>query len=460
MNGPPPSSALLAALRELVAVVGRDGTFAWLGPRWEDELRTSRDHLMAQGWLWYLHPADRQAAQDALAHVDADGPAVRFEARWAHGDGHWVALSTVAVERDGSLVFATTPAVDHRKASIRLDRQLLLAESLMEMGSFYMDLRTMKVHWTPGMYALHKRDPGQPEPSGPEAIDAFHEEDRGRVGAAVMRCARAGVPMDFEARLVREDGEERRVRTVGAAEMAGGEVVGVFGVVHDVTDSAVRRTLASAEQLVYSAAHDLKQPVRTIRSYAQLLRAELGAPTERQGLWLDRIEEGCDRAAARIEGTLSLAKAGGARPVGPIALGRVLERVLEDLSEHIRETGAVVEVGELPTVVGEEAGLQQVFLNLLSNALRFRGDQPPRIQVTSEHRRGREVVWVADRGPGLPEDQTESIFKPFVRLDADAEGTGLGLAIVRRVLDGCGATVSGANRPDGGAVFTLRFRPG
>jgi light-regulated signal transduction histidine kinase (bacteriophytochrome) len=121
----------------------------------------------------------------------------------------------------------------------------------------------------------------------------------------------------------------------------------------------------------------------------------------------------------------------------------------------VRNAGAEVEVGELPTVVADASALGQVFQNLLSNAIKFRADDPPRVKVSATHSDDAWTFGVADSGIGVEPDHAERIFRIFQRLHTRDEygGTGVGLAICKRIVERQGGRIWCESQPGGGTVF-------
>jgi len=156
------------------------------------------------------------------------------------------------------------------------------------------------------------------------------------------------------------------------------------------------------------------------------------------------------------------------KPFAPTAAGAVVQRALRWLGRALEESGGTVEVGPLPTVMADAGQLEQVFQNLLANALKFRRpDVPPRVTVTAERRGGPNgsewLFAVRDNGIGFEQQFAEQIFVVFQRLHTRAEyaGTGVGLAICKKIVERHGGGIWTASTPNEGSAFyfTLPDRP-
>ncbi|MGZ8899086.1 MAG: sensor histidine kinase, partial [Limisphaerales bacterium] len=142
--------------------------------------------------------------------------------------------------------------------------------------------------------------------------------------------------------------------------------------------------------------------------------------------------------------------------LGPVSMQRVWQAASAQCEKMIEETRALVEVvPPLPTVLGEEPILTQVFANLLSNALKFvKEGEPPVVRVRAETSNGRVKIWVEDNGIGVPRQHNERIFRVFERLDGGRyAGTGIGLSIVRKGVERMGGTVGVESELGAGSRF-------
>lgn len=171
---------------------------------------------------------------------------------------------------------------------------------------------------------------------------------------------------------------------------------------------------------------------------------------------VDHLRAGAERMHAMINGLLEYSRieTRGER-LEPVDLEEVLADVHKNLELRIEETDATVETGELPRVVGDLRQLRQLFQNLLSNSIKYAGEDPPRIAVDAERDGDRWIVSVTDDGIGIaPEDQ-ERIFEVFHRLHTHEEyaGTGIGLAMCNRIVERHGGEIWVESEPGFGATF-------
>lgn len=231
----------------------------------------------------------------------------------------------------------------------------------------------------------------------------------------------------------------------------------------EAREHALEQSNKEVERFATIAAHDLQEPLRTILTFTDLIERRWGDTLDSDARnYLLRVAGAADRMRALIESLLTFARIGQAeRRFEVVDLNETLVEVQENLEQLITETNAAIEVGDLPTVVGNPQGLAQVFSNLLSNAMKYRlGD--PEIKVSAVQKDKEWVVSVADNGKGIDPQNHERIFELFRRLEnREVAGTGLGLAICARVVDVHGGRIWVRSTVGKGATFsfTIPVRP-
>jgi two-component system, chemotaxis family, sensor kinase Cph1 len=136
-----------------------------------------------------------------------------------------------------------------------------------------------------------------------------------------------------------------------------------------------------------------------------------------------------------------------------VTLNQVMADVAQDLRARLEAAGATLEVGPLPEVDGDVRQLRRLLQNLVGNAVKFRGEQPPRVEVFAQSDREEWVVTVRDNGLGVDPDHAGRIFRMFARVNGDTEGTGIGLAVCRRVVEAHGGRIWVEPAQGGGSAF-------
>jgi signal transduction histidine kinase len=211
-------------------------------------------------------------------------------------------------------------------------------------------------------------------------------------------------------------------------------------------------------------AHDLRSPINNVRGIVAFVREELGAKVDAdlQEL-LDRAVRSGDQALRMVSDLLDFARLGhGHLQLAPVALSVLMARCVEPLAAHLPAERCRIEIGELPTVMGHEGLLGQVFLNLLDNAIKYTEPKPQmHIQVDALPRDGNLVdIRIRDNGVGFDPSHARQLFLPFQRLHRRSEftGAGMGLANVKRIVERHGGRVRADSVPGEGATFTVTLR--
>jgi PAS domain S-box-containing protein len=453
----------------------RTGAFTFVSARAESLL----------GWPladWLGDPgfAERELHAPAGSMGDAAAPGGdhtrEYAARTADGRTLWLCDQVRVARRvDGAPALLRGVTIDvsaRREGAARLAAAEAHYRRLVETSPyaiFALDRRGRVVEANAAMGDLL----GRPAASLPGAdIAGIVDADQLRVMAAAFRraIATADGVCEMELQVARSDGETRLLRLRAAAVRARGERVRVHGVAHDITEeraveAQLRRTerLASVGTLIGGVAHELNNPLSAIKSFAQLLLTEPGAPAPvREGLEVMGRE--ADRAARVVADLRRLSRdtqrLHDAR--APVELREVVDHVAR-LRRYEQETHNVrleTEVdGGLPAVWADRPSLEQLLLNLVVNAEQaMRGMAGERRLSVRVLRGGRGVVLeVADTGPGIAPINQERIFDAFWTTKAPGEGMGLGLSLVHRIVDEHGGTIAVRSDPGHGACFVVEL---
>ncbi|TYL35839.1 hypothetical protein CV102_25640 [Natronococcus pandeyae] len=211
------------------------------------------------------------------------------------------------------------------------------------------------------------------------------------------------------------------------------------------------------EQFAYAASHDLQEPLRMVSSYLRLIDDRYRDDFDEEGEeFLEFAIGGADRMRNMIEGLLAYSRVETrGNPFEPVELNDVLEAVREDLQIQIEKSNAEIAIDELPHVEGDAEQLRQVFQNLLSNAIEYSGDEPPRVDIAAERDDDSWIISVHDNGIGIDPDEQERIFEVFERLHTREEhpGTGIGLPLCQRIVERHGSTIRVESEPGEGSKF-------
>jgi signal transduction histidine kinase len=223
------------------------------------------------------------------------------------------------------------------------------------------------------------------------------------------------------------------------------------GLVVFLTDvTAQRRMEAELRHYADVVAHDLREPISGMALLVTLLEKRAAEPPSPDVLRL--LREGTERARELIDGVLVYARVGELRKER-VPLDRLVTQVAEDLRPSLDKADATLEVGELPAVQGDPRQLRRVLQNLVGNALKFRAEAPPRVEISAERGSQEWIVTVRDNGVGVDPGDASRIFGMFARSDPGADGMGIGLAVCRRVVEAHGGRIWVEVAEGGGSAF-------
>ncbi|MGA2225254.1 MAG: PAS domain S-box protein [Syntrophobacteraceae bacterium] len=217
------------------------------------------------------------------------------------------------------------------------------------------------------------------------------------------------------------------------------------------------------QDFAHIAAHDMKEPLRKVISFGNMLRQKSGDSLGQSGNdYLNRMLHATERMQSLLAGLLDYSKvATTSEPFKEIDLSDLISEVLSDLEVRIVKTGGKVQVGTLPVISADPTQMRRLFQNLIGNALKFHKDsERPVVKVSSGADNGYLQIIVEDNGIGFEEQYLEKIFAPFQRLHGKSsqyEGTGMGLAICKKIVERHGGSITATSAPGAGTRFIVRF---
>ena len=404
--------------------------------------------------------------------TEADRSLVRLLGRWVEG----------RLEQQ-----ATDEAQRKKERRLRL-----LAENVSDMVCLH-GLDGQCIYVSPSAERLLGYAPE--ELVGVSPLDIAHPDDAGRIQAAALRAVRGEADVTETIRLRHKDGSYHWCETAGHPVYAasGGRVEHFLTSTRDVSErveteedleranAELRLRNRELQDFAHIASHDLQEPLRKVRAFAELMREDYEEQVDEDGrYYLERMQDGAERMARLVSDLLSLSRVTTkGHPFEEVDLEEIVTVVRTDLEMRIEETDGRVEVGALPRLEADPVQMRQLLQNLIGNALKFhREGTPPVVQVrgtreaaaappdgiaTSEHvppapRPIEQVrIVVEDNGIGFEEKFLDRIFTPLQRLHGrdDYAGTGIGLAVCNRIAERHGGTIQAESTPGAGSRFTV-----
>jgi PAS domain S-box-containing protein len=366
---------------------------------------------------------------------------------------------TIAAVRDITGQEAAESAVRHLAAIVRHADDAIFGKSL----------DGLVLSWNRGAERLYGYSAA--EIVGQPVALLTPAERAGEDARLIGQVARTGEVVRIETVRVSKDGSRSDVAlTLSPIFGRDGQVTEISTVARNITarlrgeralQARTRELEASnreLEQFAYVASHDLQEPLRKVSSFCQLLAEHLQGRLDEEGEeYIGFAVDGAKRMQQLINGLLTLSRVGRTEEASsPVDCNLVIDRVRLDLALAIEEAGAEVLVsGRLPVVRAQLAEQVQLFSNLVANAIKFHGDEPPRIEISAVRDNGDWRFAVADNGIGIGPEYADRIFGVFQRLHARSRypGTGIGLSVCKKIVESSGGRIWLESRPGAGSTF-------
>lgn len=360
---------------------------------------------------------------------------------------------------------------------VNSDEMMTMAIEACGMGTYEIDIVTNKIKTSDNFKKLWSIGS---EITIEALLAKLHPDDRHLREKAYKDALVNGV-VCYEARIIQENNSEKWIKVFGKIiKDEKGNPSTILGVVQDIQDqkesqvvlkskieestSELRRSNDDLLHFANVVSHDLQEPVRKIKIFNDFLKNEIaGQLPDRSAMHLNKIAHSANRMQCIIEGLLAYSTIDkSTQPVEKIFLNELLENIKTDLELIIKEKGAILIINDLPEIEGAAILIQQLFYNLIQNALKFtRANQPPRIIITSTIKNIDSVesieISFKDNGIGLDPLYAEKIFNVFERLHSkdEYEGNGIGLALCQKIIQRHDGTILAKGEKENGAEFIV-----
>jgi two-component system, chemotaxis family, sensor kinase Cph1 len=284
----------------------------------------------------------------------------------------------------------------------------------------------------------------------------------------------SGGAAEIEAILHRDDGGTVWARLAAwVVEHPPSDLVQLQGMIEDISDQkraqqeltrrndALTRSCSELEQFASVVSHDLREPLHLMDRYGRLLTEKYAEVLNTKGKrYLEHIVHGADRMQRMIDAILELSRVETrGSQFAPVDFEAVVQEARANLEHTISSAGAQITQDLLPTLVADETQIVQLFQNLVGNAIKFRGDDPPEVHVSARERPEDWLFSVRDNGIGIDASGVERIFEIFQRLHTEEEyqGMGIGLTLCQRIVERHGGKIWAESRPGNGTTlyFTI-----
>lgn len=379
-------------------------------------------------------------------------------------------LLTLSVHLSRKARLRMTEAEAAKQTLQESEERLKEAQQIARIGNWNWDIVNNKLIWSDEIYRIFGLAPQEFDATYEAFMNSVHPDDRDLVNKSVNEAVSENKPYSIDHRVVLPDGTERIVHEQAAVTFdETGKPVRMAGIVQDITDrkmtedlikrqaQELARSNAELQKFAYVASHDLQEPLRTISSFTQLLarryKDKLDSDADE---FISFIVDGAKRMQRLINDLLAYSRVGTAGKAFEAAdFEALLGNVLANLNEAIGEGNAVVTHDPLPTIIADPTQMEQLFQNLISNAIKFRGEEPPKVHISAEKRDSECLFSVKDNGIGIAPDYFDRIFIIFQRLHGkdDYSGTGIGLAVCKKIVERHGGRIWVESEKGKGSTF-------
>lgn len=447
-------------------------------------LGVQRSQLLGKPLSRFIYEEDqdsyflqRRKAYQTQTRVACELRLLRSGGAWfyAHMEYAQAADSSGQVRQLRLIVSDISQRVLLEQSLVKNEAILSAAERIARVGGWEWDIEKDDVSLSKGLQRIYGCEKGSY--SMKDFLLLIHPEDQTAAREALEKASSGDSPFNFEHRILRQNSHEERYIQVSGEVIFDktSKPVKLYCASQDVTNLKMNerslKTYAAhletlnrdLESFTHIVSHDLQAPLRKIIQFGKIVKTQLSAQTNDTVLeYIERMQGAAARMQLLISDLLKYSQiTKGIRSFKEVDLKEIVLEVLDDLELQVKNSGAQVEVGELPVLSAEPVLMRQVFQNLIVNALKFHlPETAPVVKIESEQLSQHMVqIRVIDQGIGFDEQFLERIFKPFERLHGvdEYEGSGIGLSICRKIVERHSGSITARSEPGKGTTFIVNL---
>lgn len=445
---------------------------------WLKSLGYTRAEVLGRRSTEFLTKASQEKAKAILAEYFRVGYCVDIPYQMVKKNGEVIdILLSATAERDstGEIVRSLaviTDVTEQKKAFDALqksERSLAESQRLASIGNWAVNMARDEWFWSEEMYRIHGIQPTAP--LGVAYLSSLiHPDDFPNVRKQLNLIALENPKLTYIHRIVRPDGTVRWVQQRVSVEFDSDDnQIRRFGTCQDITEQKemeavlarhvdeLARSNQDLEQFAYIASHDLREPLRKVQSFAELLaRRYQERLDERGNLYISHIVDGAQRMQMLIRDVLDYSRVGRDHIQREwVDMNQLVRLALINLDAEIQASGVEIQVEPLPTVYAVRSQMAQLVQNLVENAIKFRRTCTPRVCVSGQEDNTGWTFQVEDNGIGIEDAYASRVFDMFGRLHSKEQyaGSGIGLALCKKIVEYHGGTLEFDSRVGQGTKF-------
>lgn len=463
--------------KEFFCIINSEYYFEIVNPNFEKHLGYSEKGLLENNMLSFVHPDDMDATGKDFEKLKSGSPICDLVNRYRKKDGTYLWLQwNITPDPSTGKFHAIAHNITKRKlAEAALDEQINTIIDLAPDAVVVFDADCIVTRWNLKAQAIFgwKSD----EIIGKHFYEFITPEKHMEVHKnAIEKFLKTGdgpfLNESLEIEAVNKQGTEFIISyTISSTKVNGKQIF--IGFARDVTEKIktqeeldkktkeLSRSNIELEQFAYIASHDLQEPLRTVTSYLELLEKRYKDKLDADANdFINFAVDGSTRMRTLIQSLLEYSRVNRVKPFGWIDTNELLADIIKTLDLSVKENKAIINVGDLPKIYGDQVLINQLFQNLIENAIKFRGAQSPEIIISGIEKNNEYLFSIKDNGIGIKKEHFGRLFVVFQRLHTPEEypGVGIGLAICKKIVEKHGGKIWIESEMNEGSTFYFTIR--
>ncbi len=453
-------SSIMNLSSDVIYVKDRQSRWIFANPALERIVGKSSDDLLGKNDLeiYSDHEIGRTILENDNKIMDSGKEKILEEVvETQDGIRSFISVKTPRFNNEGRVIgiVGISHDITRRKkieeALKKSESSLAEAQHIAHIGSWEWNIKTGDITWSNELYSLYKLDPNKFTPTMSSFAEYVHPDDEEYVNQILDQLLSKG-KSHFDFRIVLDDGSIHVLNTI--AEVAefdkNGNPLIILGINQDITErkeielklnenmKKLAQSNKELEQFAYITSHDLREPLRMITSFLQLLERRYKDQLDQDANeFIGFAVNGAKRLDTMTKDLLQYSQITHKKgEIVPVNFEHVLEHTLTNLKVQIEENNAIITHDPLPTINGDEELKIQLFQNIIGNAIKYRSQKTPKIHISATKEKNQYLFNIKDNGIGISSKHLERIFTIFQRLHTqeEYEGTGIGLAIAQKII--------------------------